>query len=40
MMFRFLFCLYLLCSMVISPAFSMGLQKLEVEYYQYPLLWM
>ena len=36
-MFRFLFCLYLLCSMVISPAFSMGLQKLEVEYHQYPL---
>ena len=35
--FRFLFCLYLLCSMVISPAFSMGLQKLEVEYHQYPL---
>ena len=34
---RFLFCLYLLCSMVIFPAFSMGLQKLEVEYYQYPL---
>ena len=34
---RFLFCLYLLCSMVISPAFSMGLQKLEVEYHQYPL---
>lgn len=34
--FRFLFCLYLLCSMVISPAFSVGLQKLEVEYNQCP----
>ena len=34
--FRFLFCLYLLCSMLISPASSMGLQKLEVEYNQCP----
>ena len=33
---RFLFCLYLLCSMVISPVFSMGVQKLEVEYNQCP----
>lgn len=34
--FRFLFCLYLLCSMVIPPVFSMGVQKLEVEYNQCP----
>lgn len=37
MWFRFLFCLYLLYSMLISPALSMELQKLEVEYHQYPL---
>ena len=35
--FRSLFCLYFLYSMLISPALSMELQKLEVEYHQYPL---
>lgn len=37
MKYRSLFCLYFLCSMLISPALSMELQKLEVEYHQYPL---